>query len=107
MTMASSTTKPTAMAKAISVRLFTEKPSAHIAAQVPASDSGTVMPAAMVGVVRRRKTKTTIITRAIDSSSVNCMSWTEARIVVVRSVSTWISMPAGIQRCRLGISALT
>ena len=50
MTMASSTTKPTEMASAISVRLLTEKPSAHMAAQVPASDSGTVMPAAIVGV---------------------------------------------------------
>ncbi len=54
MTMASSTTKPTDTASAISVRLLTENPAAHMAAQVPASDSGTVMPAAMVGVDRRR-----------------------------------------------------
>ena len=54
MTMASSTTKPTETASAISVRLLMEKPAAHMAAQVPASDSGTVMPAAMVGVPRRR-----------------------------------------------------
>ena len=107
MTMASSTTKPTAMAKAMSVRLLTEKPSAHIAAQVPASDSGTVMPAASVGVMRRRNTKTTIMTRAMASRSVNCMSWTLARMVVVRSVSTWMSMPAGIHRCRLGIRSFT
>ena len=56
MTMASSTTKPTETASAISVRLLIEKPAHHMAAQVPASDSGTVMPAAMVGVGRRRKT---------------------------------------------------
>ena len=78
-----------------------------MAAQVPASDSGTVMPAASVGVVRRRKTNTTIMTSAMASSSVSCMSWTLARMVVVRSVSTWMSMPAGIQRCRLGMSAFT
>ena len=77
-----------------------------MAAQVPASDSGTVMPAASVGVVRRRNTNTTIMTSAMASSSVNCMSWTLARIVVVRSVSTWMSMPAGIQRCRLGMQRL-
>ena len=88
MTMASSTTKPTAMANAMSVRLLTEKPSAHIAAQVPASDNGTVTPAARVGVMRRRNTKTTIMTRAMASRSVNCMSCTLARMVVVRSVST-------------------
>ena len=67
---------------------MTEKPSAHITAQVPASDSGTVMPAAIVGVRRRRKTNTTSITSAIEMASVSCMSATLARIVVVRSDST-------------------
>ena len=47
-TMASSTTKPTETASAISERLSIEKPTTHIAAQVPASDSGTVTPAAIV-----------------------------------------------------------
>ncbi len=55
MTMASSTTKPTDTASAIKVRLLMEKPAHHMAAHVPASDSGTVMPAARVGVGRRRK----------------------------------------------------
>ena len=49
MTMASSTTKPTETASAISDRLLIEKPATHISAQVPASDSGTVTPAAIVG----------------------------------------------------------
>ena len=62
MTMASSTTKPTDTASAISDRLSIEKPTTHIAAQVPASDSGTVTPAAIVGAVRRRKMNTTSIT---------------------------------------------
>ena len=48
MTMASSTTKPTETASAISEMLSIEKPATHISAQVPASASGTVTPAAMV-----------------------------------------------------------
>ena len=61
-TIASSTTKPTETASAISERLSIEKPTHHISAQVPASESGTVMPAAIVGVARRRNTNTTSIT---------------------------------------------
>ncbi len=62
-TMASSTTKPMQTASAINDRLSIENPAAHIAAQVPASDSGTVMPAASVGAERRRNSTTTNITR--------------------------------------------
>ena len=57
MTMASSTTKPTEIASAISDRLSIEKPASHMPAQVPASASGTETPAAMVGVIRRRNSK--------------------------------------------------
>ena len=62
MTMASSTTKPTDMASAISDRLSIENPASHIPAQVPAKASGTDTPAAIVGVIRRRNANTTIIT---------------------------------------------
>ena len=71
MTMASSTTKPTEIVKAISDRLLIENPAAHIAAQAPTSDSGTVIPAAMTGVARRRNTNTTIITSVTESVSVH------------------------------------
>ena len=81
MTMASSTTKPTEIASAISDRLSIEKPASHIPAQVPASASGTETPAAIVGVIRRRNTNTTSITRTTVASSVSCMSSTLARIV--------------------------
>ena len=81
MTMASSTTKPTLTASAISDRLSIEKPAAHIAAQVPASASGTVMPAAAVAATRRRNRNTTIITRTTVAASVSCMSCTLARMV--------------------------
>ena len=84
-TMASSTTKPTDTASAISEMLSMEKPATHISAQVPASASGTVTPAAIVAASLRRNRNTTIITSAMVASSVNCMSSTLARIVVVRS----------------------
>ena len=105
MTMASSTTKPTETTSAISDRLSMEKPAAHIAAQVPASDNGTVTPAAMVGGPRRRNRNTTIITSTTVAASVSCMSCTLARIVWVRSVSTEMSSPAGIHCRSSGSSA--
>ena len=40
-----------------------------MAAQVPASDSGTVMPAATVGVARRRNRNTTSITSTMASAA--------------------------------------
>ncbi len=46
------------------------------------------------------------MTRAIESASVICMSWMLARSVVVRSDSTEMSMPSGIRRWSVGISAL-
>ena len=69
-TMASSTTKPTEMVSAISDRLSIENPAAHIAAQEPTSDSGTVMPAASTGESRRRNSNTTAITRQTVMNSV-------------------------------------
>ena len=104
--MASSTTKPTETASAISDRLSMEKPATHIAAQVPASDSGTVTPAASVGVIRRRNTNTTSMTRTTVAPSVSCMSVTLARMVRVRSDRMEMSMSAGIQRLSSGKSVL-
>ena len=101
-TMASSTTKPTDTASAISEMLSIEKPATHIAAHVPASASGTVTPAAMVAAARRRNRNTTSITSAIVASKVHCMSRTLARMVVVRSESTEIWTSAGIQRLSSG-----
>ena len=107
MTMASSTTKPTEIASAISDRLSIEKPASHIPAQVPASDSGTETPAAIVGVPRRRNTNTTPMTSITVASSVSCMSCTLARMVPVRSTSVEISIPPGIHSFSSGSSALT
>ncbi len=95
MTMASSTTKPVAMVRAISVRLFTEKPARYITPKVPTRDSGTAMEGISVALTRRRNRKVTITTRAMASISSCCTSRTEARMVWVRSVSTITSRPAG------------
>ena len=107
MTMASSTTKPTEIASAISDRLSIENPASHMPAQVPASASGTETPAAIVGVSRRRNTNTTSMTRNAVASSVNCMSSTLARMVPVRSTSVEISRPAGSHRFSSGSKAFT
>jgi hypothetical protein len=106
-TIASSTTKPTEQASAKSERLLIEKPTHHIMAQVPASASGTVTPAAAVAAVRRRNRNTTNITSAIATSSVICMSATLARIIRVRSETTVMSMSAGMNRLMSGTTART
>ncbi len=55
----------------------------------------------------RRKANTTSTTSSSEISSVTCTSWTDARMVVVRSMTTPRSMPAGISACSSGISART
>jgi len=54
----------------------------------------------------RRKRNMTITTSATVSSISNCTSATEARIVVVRSVSTTTCTEAGSELRSCGISAL-
>ena len=104
MTIASSTTKPTDTASAISERLSIEKPASHIIPQVPASDSGTVTPAATVAAVRRRNRNTTSMTRMTVATSVSCMSRTLARMVWVRSATTEMSIAGDIHRLSSGSS---
>ncbi|MNP18266.1 hypothetical protein D3C76_1107410 [compost metagenome] len=95
MTMASSTTKPVAMVRAMSVRLLTENPARYMTPNVPISDSGTAIDGMRVALKRRKKTKVTITTRTMAISSSCCTSLTAARMVWVRSVSTETSRPAG------------
>ena len=106
MTMASSTTKPTEVASAISEMLSIEKPATYMQAQVPARARGTVTPAAAVAATRRRKTNTTIITSTTVASSVPSMWLTLERMGGVRSISTETLSPAGRKRVVSGISAL-
>ena len=92
-TMASSTTNPVEIASAINDRLSRLYPARYITAKVPINESGTAMLGMMVARTVRRKTNTTRITRTTEISSVISISWTDARIVVVRSITTsmWIA----------------
>src|SRR3984957_4545795 len=105
-TIASSTTKPVEMVSAISVRLLRLNPSAYIAPKVPTSDSGTATLGMTVAANVRRNTKMTATTSAMHSISSNSTSETEARTVVVRSVSTDTLITGGIVARSLGSSAL-
>ena len=106
MTMASSTTKPVPMVRAIRERLSSEKSANHITPKVAISDTGSVMPAMMVARMVRRNSSTTSTTRATLRTSVNCTSCTEARMVPVRSLTTVSLMPVGMERSMRGSSAL-
>ena len=96
-TMASSTTKPEPMVRAISDRLLRLKPHRYITAKVPISDSGTDRLGMIVAGMLRRNRKITSTTSATASDSSNSTSLTEARMVLVRSDSTVTSTLAGIE----------
>ena len=74
---------------------------------VPTSDSGTATLGMMVAATVRRKRKITMTTSAMTSISSNSTSWTEARIVVVRSVRIATSMAEGSDARSCGRSCLT
>jgi hypothetical protein len=74
---------------------------------VPTIESGTERLGITVAGTLRRKRKITSTTRATASPSSNSTSRTEARIVVVRSVSTTTSIAAGRLSAMVGSSALT
>src|SRR5580698_2945190 len=101
-TIASSTTKPVEMVSAINDKLSRLKPSKYITASVPTSDSGTDRLGMIVAGTLRRKTKITATTKTTDRNSSNSTSLTEARMVVVRSVSTATSTAAGKVDCSCG-----
>ena len=105
MTITSSTMKPVPMVSAISDRLLRLKPQNHITPKVATSDSGSATPAMMVARTVRRNISTTSTTRPALSTSVNCTSRTEARMVPVRSVTSVSSAPLGMERCSRGSSA--
>ena len=94
-TIASSTTNPVAMVRAISERLSRLKPTSFMMPNVPTSVSGKATLGMTVAQSLRRKTKITMTTSTTASTSVNCTSRTEARIVSVRSVRTEIFTEGG------------
>ena len=106
-TMASSTTKPVEIVSAMSDRLSRLKPSSFITPKVAISVSGRAMLGMTVAQNFRRKTKITSTTSAIVSTSVNCTSVTEARMVSVRSPKMDSVTDEGSESRSLGSSAFT
>jgi hypothetical protein len=104
-TMASSTTKPVATVSAISDRLSMLKPSRYMTPKVPISDTGTATLGMNVERQSRRKTKTTRITSRIEMISVISTSCTEARMVVVESITTCIWIAGEIEAWSCGSTA--
>ena len=90
-TIASSTTNPVEMVSAINERLSRLKPARYMMPNVPMSESGNATLVMTVAQSFRRNRNITMTTSATVSSSVNCTSCTDARIVSVRSArtSTW------------------
>ena len=93
-TIASSTTKPVEIVRAISDRLSRLYPNRYMNPKVPSRESGTATLGINVAHRFFRKMKTTMITRAIETISVNSTSEMEARMVVVRSITT-VTLIAG------------
>ena len=79
-----------------------ENPHRYMTPKVPTSDSGTAIAGISVAGTLRRKTNITITTSATASSNSNWTSWTEARMVVVRSVNTLTSTVPGSAACSCG-----
>ncbi len=106
MTMASSTTKPTAMLRAISDRLSRLKCRGSITAQAPSSANGITTLGISVARRSSRNRKITETTRTTVTSRVNFTSCTAARMVWVRSIRMWTSIPGGMLRSRPGSAFL-
>src|SRR6202046_3157565 len=104
-TMASSTTKPVAIVRAIMDRLSMLYRHKYITANVPIKEAGTATLGMKVARTLRRKRKTTKITSPMDIASVRSTSLTDARIVVVRSSITVKSIAAGIEAFKDGMAA--
>ncbi len=106
-TIASSTTKPVAIVRAIRVKLLIEKPARYIAPMVPISDTGTATLGISVARTSRRNTKTTRITSTTAIVSARPTSRSDARIVAVRSIAGTRSIALGIDARSEGSIALT
>ena len=106
-TIASSTTKPVAMVKAIKVKLLTENPSKYMTPKVPKSDKGTATLGIKVACALLKNKKITKTTNAMEMSNSICTSATEVRMVKVRSFITSKSKDSGKFAFKLGKVALS
>src|ERR1035438_7746099 len=99
-TIASSTTKPVEMVNAMRERLSMLKSNKYITAKVPISETGTATVGISVARQLRRNMKTTRITNMTERTRVRSTSLTDARMVVVRSRTTVVLMPWGMDASR-------
>ena len=104
--MASSTTKPVAIVSAINERLLRLKPKRYMAPKVAISDTGTATQGISVARQLRRKKNTTSTTRHTAMTSVRSTSRSEARIVLVRSITTSTLIALGIDARSCGSIAV-
>src|SRR5580704_19519917 len=103
-TIASSTTNPVEIVRAISDRLSRLYLHKYMTPNVPISETGTATLGINVARRLRKKKNTTRITSATDSTSVRSTSFTDARIVIVRSSTTVKLIADGIEAFSDGIS---
>src|SRR5208283_3455569 len=106
MTMASSTTNPVEIVRAISDRLLRLNPNRYITPKVPTRDNGTATLGMVVAGRLRRNKKITNTTSTTDNNNSYCTSLTDSRMVIVRSVSTETFIPGGRELCNWGSSFL-
>src|SRR6266700_2398332 len=79
----------------------------YMTPKVPTNERGTAMLGMDVAQILRRKKKTTKMTRVTEIMRVTSISWTEARMVIVRSCETLIWMDGGIEAWSSGKRART
>ncbi len=106
-TIASSTTKPVAIVRAISDKLFKLKFRRYIAAKVPTIETSTATLGMIAARISRRNKKTISVTKRTAMTKVHSVSCNEARIVMLRSEAGKNSISLGIAAWRCGNSALT
>src|ERR1700726_1719027 len=106
-TIASSTTNPAEMVSAINERLSRLNPARYMMPNVPMSDSGSAILVMTVVQSFRRNRNITSTTSATVSNNVNCTSWTDARIVSVRSARTSTWTEGGIEAVSRGNNCFT
>src|ERR1700733_12263040 len=104
-TMASSTTNPVAIVRAIMDKLSMLYRHKYMTANVPINETGTATLGIRVARTFRRKRKTTKMTRPIDIASVRSTSLTDARMVDVRSNIMVKSIAAGMEAFKKGMDA--
>src|SRR5205823_13593265 len=103
-TLHSAETDQVEIYKAISDKLSRLYLSRYITPNVPINDNGTAMLGIIVARTVRRNANTTRITKITEIINVISMSRTEARIVVVRSITTSRWIAGEIEAANWGIS---